>query len=44
MSGFLMTVLTKAAVALAEAIVVRLARDLWRTYTRSQSTAVPQAA
>lgn len=44
MSGFLMTVFTKAAIALAEAIVVRLARDLWRAYTGSRSTAVPQAA
>ncbi|MGW3951227.1 hypothetical protein ACWEKM_09855 [Streptomyces sp. NPDC004752] len=39
MNGFLMTVLGKAALALVEAIVVRLALEFWRTYTRSRSTA-----
>jgi hypothetical protein len=44
MNGFLITVLAKAAMALAEAIVVRLALDLWKTHTRSRSTTTPQAA
>ncbi|MER5917806.1 hypothetical protein ABT124_47870 [Streptomyces sp. NPDC001982] len=44
MNGFLVSVLAKAAMALAEAIVVRLALDLWKAYMRSRSTAVPQAA
>lgn len=45
MNGFLMHVLGKAAMAVVEAIVVRLALDLWATYTRSRGTAaVPQAA
>ncbi|GGY97990.1 hypothetical protein [Streptomyces poonensis] len=43
-NGFLMTVLAKAAMALAEAIVVRLALELWDTYVRSRGTSAPATA